>query len=686
VIHPSRPPLKEIVPFFPLTRYLWIVLAFFTAVFPGKVESQGIFRRKAPLVLPVNGHRGPVNVLLYDHGGRILSAGSDGFLGVWDVSAHAAVERFQLSPFPIVSMVLRPDKPEIALIEREEPGFYRVSAWNYETKQKLFVRSFKEPVSYINYSGGGNFLVAAQESRAGAFFINAETGDNIHTPLNVKGIITFAATGRSERTMIAYVSSGFLSYWELESGEEIRRLSVPSAILSPILLGNNNIFAGFDSNGLVILNALSGDIIVRDPAVSPGILVPEVSETLEFLCYSAGRAAYFSLTPKGSLEQTHWLAASVPGGITSAVSAGKIPVLGSADGKVRFFDQRRNIKAMDAAEQLTFQDAAVSGGVLAFIGETDIGFLPLNYTAIKNEGIIQLEGVRNYTHITPESERNYDEPGEFILWRSDGGMEYSLIKDIPIPTMERGPSGTTKRIDRASVTPAVTGESLLSVSLLTDQMLFLDTGGNITLNSLTEEKKYSFFSQGALDAVFLDNENIIISRSTGTGGPPFLMANLPSGETVPLDYPSSVGLRIYRGLTGSLYGGVVALVSGNAKTGIIKLDITRPDRSELLMEYQGEDISFDMAECNGAWASTLGQEGALIYKSGGMVPFERTSGLPVRLFGGTNCFLAIDKDGSITWHDPESGKTLALLRLYDKEWFLAKEDGSLLSGTIKKNN
>jgi hypothetical protein len=585
-------------------------------------------------------------------------------------------------------MVLRPGKTEVALIERDEPGFHRVSSWNYETKQKIFTRLFTEPVSYINYSGGGNFLIVVQESRTGVFFINAENGDDIHTPLNVGGIITFAATGKSERTMITYVSSGFLSYWELESGKEIRRLPVPPAILSPVLLGNNNCFAGFDSSGLVILNALSGDIMARDPVVFPGILVPEASETLEFLCYSAGRVAYFSLAPKGSLERTLWLTSSVPGGITSVVSAGKTPVLGSADGKVWSFDQRGSIKVMDAAEQLTFRDTAVSGGVLAFIGGTDsFGSLPLDYTAIKNNGIIRLEEARNYTHITPEPRRNHDEPGKFILWRSDGGMEYSLIKDIPIPTMDRVPSGTAKIIDR-TVTPAVTqGESILSVAMLMDQVLFLDTGGNITVTSLNEGKNFSFFSQGALDVVFLDNENIIISRSTGTGGSPFLKVNVPSGETVPLDYSSSVGLRVYRSLTGSLYGGVAALAAGNVKTGIVKLDITRPDRSVLLMEHQGEDTGFDMAECNGILASTLGDEGARMYQSsGGTVPFERSPGLPIRLFGGVNCFLAIDKDGSITWHDPESGKRLALLRLYDKEWFLEKEEGMVLSGTIKKAN
>jgi hypothetical protein len=666
--------------------YLWIVLAFFTAVFPARAESQGTFKKKAPDVLPVNGHRGPVNVLCYDHEGRILSAGADGFLGVWDIPAHAAVEHFQLSPFSIVSMVLRPGKPEVALIEQDDSGLYRISAWNYKTKQKLFIRFFKDPVSYINYSGGGNFLIVVQESRTGVFFIHAETGDDTHTPLNVRGIITFAATGRSERTMITYVSSGFLSYWELESGKEIRRLSVPPTILSPVLLGNNNFFAGFDSNGLVILNALSGDIIARDPVVFPGILVPDTSEVLEFLCYSAGRAAYFSLTPKGGLEQTRWLAASVPGGITSAASIGKTPVLGSADGKVWSFDQRGSIKVMDTAEQMTLQDMAVSGGVLAFIGETNsLGFLPLNYTAIKNKGIIRLEGARNYTHIIPEPERNPDEPGKFILWRSDGGTEYSMIEDIPIPIMDN--VSDTEITSRTALIPALPpGESLLSVSMLMDQVLFLDTGGNITVTSPAKEKEIPFFSQGALNVVFLDYENIIISRSTGTGGSPFLKVNIPSGETVPLDYPSSIGLRVYRSLAGALYGGVAVLVSGNVKTGIVKLDIARPDRSVLLMEYQGEDTGFDMVECNGTLASTLGQDGALMYQSGDMVPFERSPGLPVRLFGGTNYFLALDKDGSITWYDSENGKRLALLRLYNKEWFLEKEDGSILSGTIKKAN
>jgi hypothetical protein len=682
---------------FPVSRrYLWLVLVFWVVILPVRAESRGISGKKNPAVLPVNGHRGPVKVLLYDRQGRILSAGADGFLGIWDVSAQAAVERFQLSPFSISSMVLRPDKPEIALIEREDPGFYRVSAWNYETKQQLFVRSFKEPISYINYSGGGNFLILVQETKIGTFLITAETGEDIPSPLNVGGMITFAATGRSERTIITYVSSGFLSYWDLESGEEIRRLPVPPNISSPLLLGNNNFFAGFDSGGLVLINALSGDIIVRDSSVSPGILTSDVSDVWEFLCFSGDRVSYFSLSSRGIPKQTRMVTVSLSEGITSAASAGKIPVMGSAGGKVWSFDKRGSIRAMDAALQLTLRDTAVSGGVLAFIGDSggalsggasgSFGVLPLDYTAFKNGGILRLEGAGNYRRITAAPEINPHGPGRFLLWRSDGDPEYSHIKNIPVPVMDKVVSGHSEETDGTGDLLALKpGGQLLSVSLLGERVLFLDRGGNITITSLyTENNRYSFFFPGALDAVFLDEENIIIGRSTGSGGSPFIKLNISGGETVPLDYPSAIGIQVYRSLTGAIYGGLVLLDSGNVKTVIAKLNVSIPDRSVLLMEYPGEDDDFDMAENNDTLASTLGEAGAFMYRAGGMVPFERASGLPVRLFTGINCFLAIDRDGTITWHDGENGKRLALLRLYEQQWFLEKADGSLLSGAVTR--
>jgi hypothetical protein len=333
---------------------------------------------------------------------------------------------------------------------------------------------------------------------------------------------------------------------------------------------------------------------------------------------------------------------------------------------------------MVAERQIPLRDAAASGGVLAFIAEADdLGFLPLDYRALENQGLIRLEDARNYTNIAADPGADPEGPGKFLFWRPDGG-EYPALRTVPElgRPVQNVPGDIIKE----------PGKNPLSVSIFTDRILYLDTGGNITVSSPGwEDALFSFFSPGAQDAAFLDPENIIIGRSTGSGGSPFLKVNLSSGETVPLTYPADVGVRVYRGVRGAIYGEATALVSGGVKTGIIKLDTTRPDHFEVLTEYQGDETGFEIADCNGTLASTLGDDGAFIYGSGGAVPFERTPGLPIKLIGGLEHFIAIDQDGGISWHDPRTGACLALLRLYKTQWFLEKADGSVLTGTVKKD-
>jgi WD40 repeat protein len=100
--------------------------------------------------MPAGSHRGKVNAVLWDAGhSQILSAGADGFLGIWDIKNNRAEDRFQLSSYALSSMVLRPGKPQIALIENDGLGLYRISAWDYEAKRNLFILRFRDPVSYI---------------------------------------------------------------------------------------------------------------------------------------------------------------------------------------------------------------------------------------------------------------------------------------------------------------------------------------------------------------------------------------------------------------------------------------------------------------------------------------------------------------------------------------------------------
>ncbi len=96
-------------------------------------------------------HKGPVTSVFIS-GNEVVSAGEDGFIEIWDISGLIARERFQLSSLEIKSMVKRPGKDELCLLESDGLGLYRISAWNYRERKKIFSLRFRDPVTYINYS------------------------------------------------------------------------------------------------------------------------------------------------------------------------------------------------------------------------------------------------------------------------------------------------------------------------------------------------------------------------------------------------------------------------------------------------------------------------------------------------------------------------------------------------------
>jgi hypothetical protein len=85
-----------------------------------------------------------------------------------------------------------------------------------------------------------------------------------------------------------------------------------------------------------------------------------------------------------------------------------------------------------------------------------------------------------------------------------------------------------------------------------------------------------------------------------------------------------------------------------------------------------------MAESNRNLASTLGGGEATLYRDSGssrqqeIVFMERSMGLPVKITGAGMRFIVLDGEGGITWHDSQTGKLLAVFRLYTGTWSLEK--------------
>ncbi|MDR0758779.1 MAG: WD40 repeat domain-containing protein [Treponema sp.] len=627
-------------------------------------------------------HNGQINAVVYDQEDRVLSAGADGFLGIWNIRNGGAEERFQVSSYSLVSMALRPGETQVAFIESDGLGLYRISAWDYREKQNLFILRFRDPISYITYSAGGNFIILSRSARTGVVFLHPETGELLQSPESFSESVSFAATGRSERTMISYSPIGVLSYWELESGREIRHFTAPPNIRTPILFGNNRFFGGFDNRGLVILDAVSGNEILRNSQVPRGILYPAGQEQAEFIClpveenpriirYGLSSTGRLEIRSRGNLPSGGNSAASLA--VTSVAAAGAVSFLGTSDGRIWSLAENGTARAFASMEQIAVREAGASGRNLGLITANNfLGFLPLNFEEFIDQEPIVLENAGQYTHIAAEIAPHVPY-GAFLFWQSEGGRQVPLVREYP--------GGGRLTLDQVPLQ-----FPLRSAAVLGNLALFLDAVGNITVVSLdTGDLRFSFFAAGALDAAFMDARNIVIGRSAVLGNTPFLKVDITTGETVPLAYPAAIGARIYRSENGALYGAAVTSGTDGIRTSILRLDTANPSRSARLVEYQGEDTGFGIAESGGVLASTIGGDGVTLYGALGLIAFERSPGLPLRLINGGNRFITLDAEGSVVWYDNQTGELLALLRFYPGEWVLEQRDGPEKGGRLLYN-
>jgi WD40 repeat protein len=660
-----------------------IVATFLTAKAAHPQSSVG--RMDAASMAP--GHSGAVSIMAFDSvRNYVITAGMDGFLGIWNVRTFAAVDRFQASPYAIRSMILRPGKSQVALVESDGIGVHRISAWDYGLKRNLFTLRFRDPITFINYSGAGNFLMVARSARAGVVFIHPETGEALDSPPNQTGNIILSATGSSERTMMTYAASGQITYWELDTGRMIQNSVAPPNLGSPILFGNNRYICGIDTEGLVVLDAVTGKELARDQNVDRGKLFPVASsDLLEFLYLGtlhniANRGtitlAHYAITTRGTLEGSNRTAFSAMPLISSGTSASAGSVaLGTIDGGVWIFaTSHSEPQPMNVIKLTHINSVAVSGDSLGFLTEDRyLSILPLDFYLLRDRDTIILENSRGNTHISGDPSTS----GRFLFWQSNDTRSY--------PILVSG-AGTTARTD-VVLNRLALRQPLRSTSLLDNQILFMDSLGNITvLSTETGSSKFTYTAADPLDISFFDSENIIIGHADLSGNSPFLLVNTATEETVPFNYPSTVGAKLYRSAGGSVYGGVVEGSSDSATTVLLLLDIEDPEASRRLVEYQGEDTGFIIAQSGASVASTIGGNGPTLHSNDrGFVFFEQIPSLPADLIGSERYFIVLGRDGSISWHNNATGSLLARLRLLQTEWILDTPDRGLLRGPLQRN-
>ena len=643
--------------------------------------SQNFFR---PVEELPGKHRGRVNSIAVNEMGRIISAGEDGFMEIWN--NNEAIERFQLSHYGIRSMALRPGTSQLSVLESDGLGLFRVSAWDYETKENLFSIRFMDPVTYINYSAGGSFLIAAGSGRSGLIIIHSQTGEVLDSPPGILGTVSLAATGRAERNMVTYISSGIISYWDLETGNLLQQFSTLPALQSPILFGNNRFLAAFDSQGLAVIDAATGQLLSRDSLIRGGIIFSHDPAASEFI----------SIVPSGNSQMIYRMGIDNTGRITRLsqrlVPSPNLTAAASADGDTFFLGTsegelwlslRSGARRLTYGEPLALNDIAVSSRTIAILTENHrLGFIPLDYNLILQSTSLRGGNTLLFQDFSSEGFNTLiSDPGEnseycsFLAWQRNSNFAPPLLVNYHWDVLQE--YGNYIYSFHTYNSPLFNNLPLRlplrSASLYNGKIMFLDNTGTVTIyNRDTGVMDFTYNASGSMDADFIDQDNIILGRIASMGSAPFMTMNIITGETIQLNLNGLIGMQVYRGRSGNIYGTMINQIQGNVQTSVVKMDLVNPNISERILDYHGEDSSVSIAESNGNLASSLGGGSAILRGENqtDLSYLERSAGLPIKILDGGLYFIVLDSEGNITWHDNNTGKLLALFRLNRDSWVL----------------
>jgi len=639
-----------------------------------------------------SGHVGPVNAVL-NRGDTVISAGEDGFLEVWtgvSGGGTGTVERFQISPHRIVAIAGRPGASEVSVVESAGAGLFRVSAWDYRLRRKIFTREFRNPVAHVSYSSGGGFVMVGAAGGAGLVFVDSDNGNLLPSPSGLGGTVALAATGRAERNVMLYLSSGFISYRDLDSGVETHRFDAPANLSSPVLFGGNRFIAGLGSQGLTVVNAVSGSVVARDSSVpataflsSPGA----GGNTFYALIPSAAGAEVrrYSVDRYGNLVTLASFAVPSPGGggrFTAMEAGGEIVALGTSGGVLILAEPGGGTRTLAAGgPRVGIAEIAVSRNAIAFLAENGtLGFVPLEYGELFDAETIRAErNAGNYNRITPfgcaaPADGSGEDgvspgPGRFVFWQDRNTLTIPSLRSSDPAVPATGFPGVSPRFP------------LRAVASHAGRAAFLDSAGNVTVVSpLTGGAPFVFSSAGIMDAAFMDGERLVLARSAISGGTPFLSLSVVTGETVPLSYPAQAGVILHRGASGSVYAATVSPLPGGAVTSVSRLEPAAMADSPRLADFPGEHLRFSLAETPYGIATNLGGEGGRIHSGGEVRRLDRTPGFPCRLAEGGRFLVSLDRDGNIAWHDSRNGSLMAMFRLHPDGWTLQTRHGTAHGG------
>lgn len=207
-------------------------------------------------------HYGKANSGVFATNGSYYTAGDDGFVIKW--TSENKGEHYQISDLEIKEIIASPNGTDIAIYETDGYSVNRVSVWNWNTKKRLVVKRFNDPITKISFSEKGTWLMVGTNSVEGIVFLNAKTGTIIRNKVKESpGMVTMIHTSKTEKSGVMYSPLGKLIYTNFTNGTTKQIISVESNLTQPTLFNSDLLFAGVKNNYIYVYHSVTGDLLAK---------------------------------------------------------------------------------------------------------------------------------------------------------------------------------------------------------------------------------------------------------------------------------------------------------------------------------------------------------------------------------------------------------------------------------------
>ncbi|ORC33898.1 hypothetical protein B4O97_14650 [Marispirochaeta aestuarii] len=621
-----------------------------------------------PRIVIQTGHSGEVrSVARQESSGLTVSTGRDGTVRVW--KNGTLLYSRQVSHLPLSDLIVHPDLPISAFIATDSINTYRLIVYNWVDDNELYSIRIKDAPLSLGFSPKGSYLFYSRADLNSLTLLDARTGAPLEIATEGFGIVSAAFISNTESTMVCYLPSGNIIYWDLENN---RRKAAPIGTMSDMEMVNFNSTGrfgiGYRSSTLHLFDLVTGRTLsslamtgVSDismhPQASRVALIRNAERYQEIVEIDFSNRILLEVSRVSPPSRRPVALAIHRDGIDTGFENGS---LGRVNPSSSGFNQ------WGKPGPVAVSDIDAWNGTLAASAPGSI--VLIDSAQLRGQSVKIPESIETTRVSLPFSQSGGFLPLDFrrgIVWNAQNPDQAYLF------SVSDGSFEGLFSIASACKEIYTNGNRILS----------LDQNGSIRLYDLQRrEVLYQYAASGIRDVTFIDQESIIVGRSPSARFPsPLTRINLRTGETVPLD---AEDLLIYSlhfdPLTNHLYTLGLQDRRGNIMTVLQQLQGSNFQHSLPLLSYPGEDHNAAFVLDGLRLYTSLGRSEIQVSGWDGFSSFSSVSHIPHKISVDRRILASVNSDFSISIWDKKSGDWLSDIYLFPgNQWLLKGSDGSI---------